>query len=71
MSTPSMRKVDGGEKKRKEGGWGIITEIVATNVIASQPPVWRQTATPTTRANSKGEISLIKEICTMIVTSNM
>ena len=64
-----MRKVDGGEKRKKRRG--IITEIVATNVIASQPPVWRQTATPTTRANSKGEISLIKEICTMIVTSNM
>ena len=41
-STPSMRKIDDGEKKkkrkRKKEKEKITVEIVATNVIASQPP---------------------------------
>ena len=36
-----MRKGRDGEKK-----WKIITIIVATNVIASQPPERRRTGTP-------------------------
>ena len=50
-STPSMRKgCDGGEKNRgKNGGGGIKkikTFLVATNVIASQPPEHQLTGTP-------------------------
>ena len=45
-STPSMRKVDDGKRKKK-----IMMKIVATNVVASQPPERRPTATPTARAN--------------------
>ena len=38
-STPSMRKIDDGEKKRKKKEKKKITvEIVATNVVASRPP---------------------------------
>ena len=41
-STPSMRKVGDGEKKRKEKKRKrkkkITAEIVATNVVASRPP---------------------------------
>ena len=51
-STPSMRKVDDGEKKRKKKKRKkIMTFIVATNVIASQPPERRPTITPTDGAN--------------------
>ena len=44
-STPSIWKVDdggNGEKRKK-----IMTFIVATNIIASQPPKCRPTGTPT------------------------
>ena len=45
---PSMRKVDDGEKKKKrEKKEKIMTLIVATNVIASQPPERRVTGTLT------------------------
>ena len=40
-STPSMRKIDDGEKKKKkkkEKEKKITVEIVATNVVASQMP---------------------------------
>ena len=43
-STPSMRKVRDGEEKMVEKI--IMTEILATNVIASQPPYPTYTATP-------------------------
>ena len=36
MSTPSMRKIDDGEKKEEKKK--IMVEIVATNVVASRPP---------------------------------
>ena len=38
MSTPSIRKVDNGEKGGGRGPWGekIMMEIVATNIVASQ-----------------------------------
>ena len=38
-----------GEKKEKK----IMAEIVATNVVASRPPVRRPAATPTARAKKK------------------
>ena len=42
LSTPSMRKGDGGEKNGGKNGKRkkkkITAEIVATNVVASQPP---------------------------------
>ena len=41
QSTPSMRKVNNGEKRKKR-----MTFIVATNVFASQPPRHRPTETP-------------------------
>ena len=48
-----MRKGrDGGEKKSGEMKKKIKTFLVATNVVASQPPERRPTATPTARANS-------------------
>ena len=47
-----MRKVDNGEKKWVENTNGkIMTEIVATNVVASQPPERQPTAMPIARAN--------------------
>ena len=49
-STPSMRKVDDGEEKKKKKE-KIMTFIVATNVIASQPPERRPAGTPYARAN--------------------
>ena len=57
-STPSMRKVDDGEKKKekkkkkKKKKEKIMTFIVATNVIASRPPERRPTGTPHARANT-------------------
>ena len=48
-STPSMRKVDNGEKKKKSK---IISFIVATNVVASRPPECRPTGTPTACAKN-------------------
>ena len=42
-SAPSMREVDNGKK--------IMSFLVATNVIASQPPERRPTRTPHARAN--------------------
>ena len=55
-STPSIRKVDDGEKKRKKKKKKkkkekIVTFIVATNVVASQPPERRPTGMPHARAN--------------------
>ena len=50
-SSPSVKQVDAGGK----GGGRIgetLTNIVATNLIASWPPEWRPTATPNTRTNS-------------------
>ena len=44
-----MRKGRDGEKKMVE--WKIMMKIVATNVVASQPPERRRTATPTACAN--------------------
>ena len=46
-STPSMRKVDYREKKRKK----IMSFLVATNVVASRLPERRPTGTPHARAN--------------------
>ena len=46
--TPSKRKVDNGEKKRKKK---IMTFIVATNVVASRTPERRPTGMPHSRAN--------------------
>ena len=47
-STPSMRKVDDGEKT----GGKIMVFIVATNVVASRPPKRRPIGTPHARANT-------------------
>ena len=47
VSTPSMRKGCGGEKKIEK----IRTSIVATNVVASRPPERRPTGTPHARAD--------------------
>ena len=47
-----MRKVDDGEKKRKKRKKKIMTFIVATNVVASQPPESRPSETPTTHSNN-------------------
>ena len=52
-STPSRRKVDYREKKRKKK---IRTFIVATNVVASRPPKRRPTETPHARAKRKEKI---------------
>ena len=64
-STPSMRKVDNGEEKRKKKK--IMTFIVATNVIASRPPERRPTGTPHARANSYILVTkypiLVQEAC--------
>ena len=50
-STPSMRKVDAGEKKRKEKRKKkVMSFLVATNVVASQLPERRPTGTPHARA---------------------
>ena len=42
MSTPSIRKVDDREKKKNMGGGGggrkLMLEIMATKIVASQPP---------------------------------
>ena len=51
LSTPSMRKVDNGGETGKNVE-EIMTEILATNVVASRRPECRPTAMPTTRANS-------------------
>ena len=47
-----MRKVDDGEKKEKvkKKNNKIMTFIVATNVVASQPPEHQPTGTPHARA---------------------
>ena len=48
-----MRKGDDGEEKSGEKMGGkkkIMMKIVATDVVASQPPERRPTATPTARA---------------------
>ena len=37
MSTPSIRKVDNGEKEKKKRN-KIMAEIVATKVVCSRPP---------------------------------
>ena len=51
-----MRKVDDGEekkeKKKEKKKKKIMTFIVATNVIASQPPEGRPTGAPHTHANT-------------------
>ena len=48
-----MRKGDDREKrKEKKRKKKIKTFLVATNVIASQPPARRPTGTPTARVNS-------------------
>ena len=52
-----MRKGDDGEKKN--GKKKIMMKIGATNVVASQPPERRPTATPTARANYN-EVVLVK-----------
>ena len=64
-----MRKVDDREKKNKKKEKKekkrkkIMSFIVATNVVASQPPQRRPTGTPTTFANiglEKKEAKLYK-----------
>ena len=45
-STPSMRKVDNGEKRKRKKKEIIMTFIVATNGVASRPPKHRPTGTP-------------------------
>ena len=42
-STPSMRKEDDGKKEKKEK---IMSFLVATNVVASQPPKRQLTGMP-------------------------
>ena len=48
--SPSMRKVDNGEKKEKKKE-KIMTFIMATNVVARRPPECRPTGTPHAPAN--------------------
>ena len=55
-----MKKVDNGEKSRKEGGGGIMTEIVATNIVASLQPERRPTAMWTANANNLGSVNKSK-----------
>ena len=51
-STPSLRKVDDGEKrKERKEKENRMSFIVATNVIASRPHEHRSTGTPHARAN--------------------
>ena len=51
-STPSMRKVDDGEKEEEEKtNERIMLFIVASNFVASQSPECRPTGMPTARAN--------------------
>ena len=45
-----MKKVDNGEKKGRTGK--KLKKKVAIIVIASRPPEWQPTATPTAHANS-------------------
>ena len=56
-SAPSMRKGDDGEGKNGREKKKIMTFLMATNVVASQPPERRPTGTPTARA---------KMFCTVI-----
>ena len=56
-----MRKIDDGEKEKKGEKKKITVEIVATNVVASQPPEPRPTATPTARANMSEFLSVQKK----------
>ena len=70
-STPSMRKVDDGEKKKKKKKKKkrkkIMTFIVATNVIASRPPERRPTGTPHARANmSKSDREIVVELGNLV-----
>ena len=53
-----MRKVDDREKKRKESE-KIMSFMVATNVVASQPPKRQLTGTPTDRAKMSGISNLL------------
>ena len=57
-STPSMREVDDREKKRKELE-KIMSFMVATNVVASQPPKRQLTGTPTDRAKMSAISNLL------------
>ena len=50
-STPSMRKVDGGKRKKEKEKEKIMLFLVATNFVASWPPERRLTGTPHARAN--------------------
>ena len=50
-STPRMRKVDDGKKRKRKK---IMSFIVATNVVSSRPPERRSTGTPHARANFSG-----------------
>ena len=61
-STPSMRKGDDGEEKRKKTRKKKVKRfLVATNVVASRPPERRPTETPTARANYN--MLLVGQIC--------
>ena len=68
-----MRKVNNGRKRRKKGGnktgkkEEIMTENVATNVIANQPPERRPTGTLTTRPNY---FKIIHTYIAVIITKN-
>ena len=62
-STPSMRKGDDRQKKKQ----GKKMKIVATNVVASQPPERRPTATPTARANIPDNMQCICYLITNTV----
>ena len=55
-----MKKVDNGEKKQERGGGGIMTEIVATNIVASLQPERRPTAMWTAHANKLGSVNKSK-----------
>ena len=48
-STPSLRKADDREKRKRE----IMSFIVATNVVDSQPPERRPSGTPTAHDNTQ------------------
>ena len=65
-----MWKVDDGEKKKK-----IMSFLVATNIVASRPPVRRLTGTPHARANwtiSKACVCVfvLVSVCQMIAMCN-
>ena len=63
LSTPYMRKEDNGEKKSKEKKKRKLF-ILATNVVASQPPECRPTGMPTAYAKSWDQIGPTRSVYT-------